>query len=66
MAVENFVLGKIRSVVRWLVRKQPFLPFLTQPGPTLWPQKAKIENSFRHIFLKLEFTPCKETVDINI
>ena len=39
-------------VVRWLVWKQPFLPFLTQPGHTYWPQKSQIRNSLNSILVK--------------
>ena len=32
--------------------KTTFLPFLTQPGPTFWPQKAQIRNSLLSILVK--------------
>ena len=32
--------------------KTTFLPFLTQPGPTFWPQKAQIRNSLNSILVK--------------
>ena len=34
-------------VVRWLIWKQPFMPFLTQPGPTFW----KTANSLNRILV---------------
>ena len=45
-------LGKTGLVVRWLLRKQPFLPFLTQHWPTVWPQKAQIRNSLKSILIR--------------
>ena len=38
MLLRTLFLGKTGLVVRWLVLKQPFLPFLTQPGPSLAPK----------------------------
>ena len=32
--------------------KQPFVPFLTQPGPTSWPQKAQVRNFLNSILVK--------------
>ena len=45
-------LGKTGLVVRWLVLKQPFLPFLTHPGSTIWSQKAQIRNSLKSILVR--------------
>ena len=45
-------LGKAGLLVRWLIWKQPFLPFLIQPGPIFWPQKAQIRNSLNSILVK--------------
>ena len=28
------------------------MPFLTQPGPAFWPQKAQIRNSLNRILVK--------------
>ena len=52
MAAKNFVFRENWVGSRWLVRKQPFLPFLTQPGPTFWLLNAQINNSFRSILVK--------------
>ena len=38
-------LFKTGLVLRWLEWKQPFLLFLTKPGPTFWPQNAHVKNS---------------------
>ena len=52
MAVKNFVFREnwIGSKVAGM--KQPFLPFLTQPGPTFWPKKAWIRNSLKNILVR--------------
>ena len=53
MAVKNFVFRQ-----NWVGRKVAgkkknlFLPFLTQPGPTFWPQKAQRRNSLNNILVK--------------
>ena len=52
MVVKNFVLVKTGLIVRWLVWKQPFLSFLTQPEPTVWPQKDEIRNSLKSILVR--------------
>ena len=53
MVVKNFVFRQDwvgRKVAG--MKKNLFLPFLTQPGPTFWPQKAQINNSLRSILVK--------------
>ena len=53
MAVKNFVFSK-----NWVgrkvagMKKKPFSPFLTQPGPTFWPQKGQIRNFLNSILKK--------------
>ena len=53
MAVENFVLRQ-----NWVSRKVAgmkknfFLPFLTLPGLTFWPQGAQIRNSLNSTLVK--------------
>ena len=51
MALKNFLFRQ-----NWVGRKvagmKTFFPFLTQPGPTLWPQKAQIRNSLNSILVK--------------
>ena len=52
MAVKNFIFRQ-----NWVGRKvagikKTFFPFLTQPGPTFWPQKAQIRNSLNRILVK--------------
>ena len=34
------------------MKKKLFLPFLTQHGPTFWPQKAQIRNYLNSILVK--------------
>ena len=51
MAIKNFVF-KENWVGSKVAAMKTFLPFLTQPGPTFWPQKAQINNSFRSILVK--------------
>ena len=48
-------LGKTRLVVMWLVWKQPFLPFLTQPWHTVWPQMAQIWDSLKSILVNRNY-----------
>ena len=39
--------------VKWLVSKQPFLPILTQLGPTFWPKQAQIyKQNFNFQYLR--------------
>ena len=53
MAVKDFAFRKnwVGSKVTSM-KKQPFLPFLTQTGPTFWPQKVQINNCFNRILVK--------------
>ena len=52
MAVKNFVFRENWVSSKVAGMRTTFLPFLTLPGPTFWPQKAPISNSFRNIFVK--------------
>ena len=54
MAVKNVVFARQNWVGRKVVgmKKNFFLPFLTQPGPTFWPHKAQIRNSLNSILVK--------------
>ena len=52
MAVKNFIFRENWVGIKVVGMKQPFLPFLTQPGPTFWPQKAQIRNSLNSILVK--------------
>ena len=49
--LRTLFLGKTGLVVRWLVWKQPCLPFLPLCIPTFWPQKAEISNSLNSILI---------------
>ena len=40
------------SVKNELLVRKNLLPFLTQPGPTFWPQKTQIRNSLNNILVK--------------
>ena len=44
---ENWVGSKLAGM-----KTTFFLPFLTQPGPKFWPQKAQIRNSLNSILVK--------------
>ena len=52
MLVKNFVFRQNWVGRRWLVWKKSFLPFLTQPVPRFWPQKAQIRNSLSSILVQ--------------
>ena len=52
MAVSNIAFRKNWGSSKVAGMKKPFLPFLTQPGPTFWPQKAQIRNSLNSILVK--------------
>ena len=52
MVVKNFVFRQDWVGRKVAGMKKPFLPFLTQPGPTFWPQKTQIRNSLNSILVK--------------